>query len=127
MQTIDLLQPTRVTFRLGELIIDCTDPAVLANFWAAVLGYEMSDSNADICAIEDPEGIRPAICFQKVSDEKHEKNRLHFDLDIGEGELEQAIEELTALGATRVDIGQPLECSWAVLADPEGNEFCVIA
>ena len=66
------------------------------------------------------------ICFMLVSDVKTTKNRLHLDLSPDLGEQEAEIERILALGARRVDIGQTGAESWTVLADPEGNEFCVV-
>ncbi len=127
MQTSPVLSQQRVTFRLDEVVIDCADPEVLARFWGQVLSFDLTDCGPEVCAIEDPAGVRPSICFQRVPDQKRSKNRVHFDLDVGEDMLDTAVEQLVALGARPVNLGQPDHCSWAVMADPEGNEFCVIA
>jgi hypothetical protein len=66
------------------------------------------------------------MCFMPVTDAKTAKNRVHLDLTCSAGDRDQEIERLLALGARRVDIGQTGAESWTVLADPEGNEFCVV-
>lgn len=107
-------------------MIDSPNPPSLAHFWARLLGYVVSDNDEDMYGIEDPERMGPSICFQRVSELKLAKNRLHFDLDIGEGMLEEAVAKVLAFGGRVVDVGQPPTSSWVVMADPEGNEFCVI-
>ncbi len=126
MQTSRAHTRSELTFRLDEIVIDALDPRSLARFWAGLLGYVDSDTDEEIYAIEDPERIRPSICFQRVSEAKLAKNRLHFDLDVGEGMFDTAVAKVLGLGGRLVDVGQPPTSSWAVMADPEGNEFCVI-
>jgi predicted enzyme related to lactoylglutathione lyase len=116
-----------LSFRVDELVIDCADPSKLARFWSAALGYEIYEDEADIAAIEDTDGPGPAICFQKVPESKQGKNRVHFDLNVDDDELSSAVAHLVGLGATRLDSGENPEKAWVVLADPEGNEFCVVA
>jgi predicted enzyme related to lactoylglutathione lyase len=125
--TAPAVERDEVSFRLNEFVIDCRDPQQLARFWNATLGYEVCEWDGDFAAIEDPDGSGPTICFQKVAEDKLSKNRIHFDLDVPEGTLEAAIARLVGLGARRVNVGQRDDCSWAVMADPEGNEFCVVA
>ncbi len=117
---------TRLSFRLDQLVMDCADPELLAHFWAGVLHYEIAESGATTAAIEDPDGLHPSIWFQKVAEGKQAKNRVHFDLDVDEGALEFAVAELIALGARELDSGKGERC-WVVMADPEGNEFCVVS
>ena len=123
----DVLERKRLAFRLDQLVIDCADPELLSQFWAAVLHYEICDSDATTAAIEDPEGLHPSLWFQKVAEGKYAKNRIHFDLDVDEGALEAAVAELRTLGAHEIDLGQGEHHTWVVMADPEGNEFCVVA
>jgi hypothetical protein len=66
------------------------------------------------------------MCFMPVTDPKRVKNRVHLDLTSGAADRDQEIDRLLALGARRVDIGQTGAESWTVLADPEGNEFCIV-
>jgi hypothetical protein len=116
--------------RIQCVVVDSHDCARLATFWSETLGWRITYQSETEWAIEPPEGdpaadVAPDILFVKVPDEKVTKNRLHFDLR----PLDQAaqVERLLGLGARHVDIGQGDEVSWVVLADPEGNEFCVLA
>jgi hypothetical protein len=108
--------------------IDCADPAALGSFWRQVLGWRyFSDPDGQVW-LEPPEGspedgVVPDLLFLKVPGSKTVKNRLHLDLRPKDQAAEVA--RLEALGARRVDIGQG-DVSWVVLADPEGNEFCVL-
>jgi hypothetical protein len=95
-----------------------------------MLGWSvLSEREGEIVIGTDPHAA-VGICFMPVSDEKLVKNRVHLDLnpggDIGPDEREVEIDRILALGARRVDIGQTGGESWTVLADPEGNEFCVL-
>lgn len=105
--------------------IDSTDPARLATFWANALGYAIRHDlpNGAIIIAAAP-GAAPALAFLPVPEAKRSKNRLHLDLSPDDQRAET--ERLIALGATRADIGQPPDAPWIVLADPEGNEFCLI-
>ena len=110
--------------RLYNVTIDARDPRALAEFWRQVLEYEIAYEEADAVAIEPPDDdAAPALVFVPVPEEKATKNRLHFDLASDDGAAE--VERLIRLGARRVDIGQG-DVSWVVMADPEGNEFCVL-
>lgn len=102
---------------------DCSDPALVGAFWAAALGRELkTDAEGD--AYLEAHGGEPEILFLAVPEGKTVKNRLHFDLRPDDQDAE--VERLLGLGATHADIGQTGEESWVVLADPEGNEFCVL-
>ncbi len=123
-----------MTSRFTELIVDCHDPRPLATFWCAVLEYQVIEENDDLVEIAgwkpDREGIRaapapPTLVFLRVPESKSVKNRLHIDVSpIDRGQAEE-VERLLELGARHIDIGQG-EQPWVVLADPEGNEFCVL-
>jgi catechol 2,3-dioxygenase-like lactoylglutathione lyase family enzyme len=124
-----------MTSKLTEIAIDCADPAALARFWCAVLGYEVQGEDDGVLTIGTPlvpEGKRrpgpvpPALTFAPVPEGKTVKNRIHLDVNPTDGEQEDEVRRLLALGATHVDVGQG-DVSWVVLADPEGNEFCVLA
>ncbi|MGW1125573.1 VOC family protein [Streptomyces sp. NPDC002526] len=124
-----------MTSRFTELSVDCHDPERLAAFWCEVLGFTVLDRGKDMVEISswDPtaEDIRarqmpPTIYFQRVPDTKAVKNRLHLDVSPIDCSTEAEVTRLLALGATRVDIGQGEGRSWVVMADPEGNEFCVV-
>ena len=103
--------------------IDCADPARLAGFWAEVLDYEKTFEEGDEVVIEPKDKAGNALLFLKVPDDKRVKNRIHFDLNPTDQAAE--VERVKALGATEADIGQK-DVSWVVLADPEGNEFCIL-
>jgi predicted enzyme related to lactoylglutathione lyase len=114
--------------RIQCVVVDAHNCEVEARFWSGVLGWRITHQTDNEWAIEPPEGspeadVAPDILFVKVPDEKIVKNRLHFDLRPKDQDAE--VRRIIELGATRADIGQT-EVSWVVLADPEGNEFCVL-
>jgi catechol-2,3-dioxygenase len=115
-----------LVLKVEELVIDSCEPRSLARFWAEVLGYEIYEEEYELASIEDPTGLGPAICFQRVPEAKQVKNRVHLDLNVGEADLEPVVARLLELGATKVDQSEHPDRSWVVLADPEGNEFCVV-
>jgi hypothetical protein len=124
-----------MTSKFTELAIDCADPHGLARFWCAVLGYEVQDDSDDVVTIGSPavpEGklrpgpVPPTLTFAQVPEGKTIKNRLHLDVNPTDTEQDDEVRRLLDLGARRADVGQGNE-SWVVLADPEGNEFCVLA
>ena len=110
-----------------ELIVDAADPQRLAEFWMGVLGWQPTGQYGDgAVEIADPGGGRPSLTFLPSTEPKTMKNRLHIDVNpTGRGQDEE-VERLIALGARRIDIGQGTDKTWVVLADPEGNEFCVL-
>ena len=121
---------TEPPIRIQCVVIDCAEPHELARFWAAALGWRVTFSSDAECALEPPEGspetdVSPDLVFLRVPDDKVVKNRLHLDLRPDAQDTQ--VERLLALGATRAEIGQTGEEPWVVLADPEGNEFCVLA
>ena len=121
---------TEPPIRIQCVVIDCAEPHELARFWAAALGWRVTFSSDAECALEPPEGspetdVSPDLVFLRVPDEKVVKNRLHLDLRPDAQDVQ--VERLLALGARRAEIGQTGEDPWVVLADPEGNEFCVLA
>jgi hypothetical protein len=118
-----------MTLRLQNISIDCHDAEGLAAFWRDVLGWRITSVDPEEVVIEPPvgsreEGIVPDILFLPVPEGKTVKNRLHLDLRPSDQDAE--VERIMNLGATRVDIGQTDACTWVVMADPEGNEFCVL-
>ncbi len=108
--------------------VDSWDPDRLADFWAETLGYEVlyrspEDEDREV-TIGPAGGGGCRLLFGRVPDPKTVKNRLHLDLRPGDQAAEVA--RLEGLGASRVDIGQGPDVTWVVMADPEGNEFCVL-
>jgi len=119
--------------RFSELIVDGRDLHRLAEFWCEVLGYRILEEKAEWIEIGDheltPEEARagpvtPTIVFVPVPEAKSVKNRVHIDVNPIDRTQEEEVQRLEALGGRRIDIGQG-DVSWVVMADPEGNEFCV--
>lgn len=133
--------PVQVTF-------DCGDPERMADFWSAALGYEKDwtwdeattawmvdgglseDEIGGRCAVSDPEQKGPRLFFQRVPEEKRTKNRVHLDLHVGKERIDEEVARLVELGARKLDdvtrqFGPLPEERWVVMADPEGNEFCL--
>ena len=114
--------------RWQAICIDSTDPAPLSRWWAELLGWRLTYEDDDEIVLEPPagspeDGVAPDLLFLRVPEPKTVKDRLHIDLRPEDQAAEVARAE--ALGATRVDIGQG-EPTWVVLADPDGNEFCIL-
>ena len=105
-----------------SVTVDCTDPHRLARFWSELLGWPRTFEEDDEVMIEK-EGAGPGLLFGKASGGKVGKNRWHLDLTPDDQAAEVARAE--ALGAVEIDIGQG-DVSWVVMADPEGNEFCIL-
>ncbi|MBY8875213.1 VOC family protein [Micromonospora sp. PLK6-60] len=106
-----------------SLTVDARDPARLARWWAEALGYQIVAERADEVEIRPAPDRLPGLVFVPVTDAKTAKNRLHLDLRPESQEAE--VERLVDMGARHVDVGQG-GAEWVVLADPEGNEFCVL-
>ncbi|MGH3665486.1 MAG: VOC family protein [Egibacteraceae bacterium] len=138
--------------KVGNITFDCADPERLCAFWAGALGYEKGELPPDLRAellaaglseeelgdrgvADDPEGHGPRLFFQRVPELKQAKNRMHLDINATPGrraerhEVDAEVERLTALGAA---VLHRHHSAWGpypeyhyVMADPEGNEFCV--
>jgi catechol 2,3-dioxygenase-like lactoylglutathione lyase family enzyme len=112
--------------RFTELVIDCADPARVAAFWCDVLGWQVTDRGR-LGEIEiggdGPPGVK--LVFVPVPEAKSVKNRVHIDVNPVGCDQDEELQRLLGLGARRVDVGQG-EPAWVVLADPEGNEFCLL-
>jgi Glyoxalase-like domain len=138
-----------------QVTIDCADPAALAEFWAAALGYvldpppqgfaswpealkawDVPESEwGSASAVVDPTGVGPRVFFQRVPEAKVVKNRVHLDvrasggpgtpMDARRADVAAATDRLADLGATRHAAMEELGSYWIVMTDPEGNEFCV--
>ncbi len=116
--------------RLTELVLDAHDPDLLARFWCTVLGYVELDRVDGSIEIGPPEagfgGPQPTIVFDRTDEPKSGKLRLHLDVNATDRDQGAELDRLLAAGARRADIGQTGNESWYVLADPEGNEFCLL-
>ena len=138
-----------------QVTFDCADPAALAKFWAEVLGYKVQDPPPGYptweaflraqgiqedqwnsrSAIVDPDGAGPRIFFQRVPEPKIVKNRVHLDVNVSGGphvpleerrrRVDDAVNRVVAIGATRLRSYEEHGEYWVVMADPEGNEFCL--
>lgn len=120
-------------------VVDCHNAIAQAKWWADVLGWQSIYETDDECVIipadydmkipsaEDWRKVGPGLVFVPVPEGKTVKNRLHIDLAPHVSDDRDAqIQELLQAGASRVDVGQPADAGFTVLADPEGNEFCVL-
>ncbi len=138
-----------------QVVIDCSDPAKLSQFWAFALGYRIPDPPGDFAtwpdflraqgvpesefnsasAAEDPDGVGPRLFFQQVPEAKAGKNRVHLDVNAGGGRgtpederarrVDEKVAALVEHGATVVEDRSKMGERWVVMQDPEGNEFCV--
>jgi hypothetical protein len=140
---------------LFQVTFDCADPASLSRFWVAALDYKLQNPPPgfssweewlrqsdipeaawnDVSIAVDPEGTKPNLYFQKVPEGKIVKNRLHLDIKISPGPgtappvraelIAPKVAQLTELGATKLRVVEEHGSYWVVMADPEGNEFCL--
>jgi hypothetical protein len=133
-----------------QVTFDAGDPGALARFWATALGYVEqpppegwdsweawaahmgipADRMNDMAAVVDPDGQRPRLLFQKVPEGKTAKNRVHLDVNVGAPDHDRArvdahVARLTRAGGSVVAEREERGERWVVMADPEGNEFCV--
>jgi len=136
-----------------QVVIDAARPAAVAEFWAAALGYVVQppppgydswpallrelgvpeDQWESRSAVVDPEGRGPRIYIQQVPEPKTVKNRVHLDVQVGaavepaerQAVVAREVERLTQLGASHLRTYDEMGEHWVVMADPEGNEFCV--
>ena len=118
--------------RISELVLDAANPRTLAAFWCEVLGWAVLDGPSDEeVEIGPPDvgfgGPQPTIVFSRSDEGKRQKLRLHIDVSPTDREQSDELERLLAIGARPADVGQSGDESWRVLADPEGNEFCLLA
>jgi hypothetical protein len=118
-----------MTLGVQALSVDAADPRMLGRWWSELLGWRVTYDSDEEVVLEPPagspqDGVAADILFVKVPEAKGVKNRLHLDLRPDDQAAEVARAE--GLGALRVDVGQGDDKSWVVLADPEGNEFCIL-
>jgi predicted enzyme related to lactoylglutathione lyase len=113
--------------RLHHVVVDAHDLRSLAEFWAEALGWRVLSAREREVVVGPSVDAPVGLCFMPAgSTRKTVKNRVHLDLTTSAEDRHAEIERLIGLGARRVDVGQSGEESWDVLADPEGNEFCVV-
>jgi hypothetical protein len=134
-----------------QITFDASDPHALAAWWADTLGYAVEDHHerlvhllevgavtqddvierdgrlafAEVATASDPDGVGPRLYVQKVPEPKAAKNRVHLDISVPPEGLEAEVERTVARGATLVEYRSHPGQRWAVLQDPEGNEFCL--
>jgi hypothetical protein len=120
-----------MTSYISHTTIDCRNAYELSEWWKPVLGYVDLEGDPNLpgheeCMIRDPE-TGHLVLFIEVPEEKSGKNRIHFDLMPRQGTRDEELDRLLSLGATQVrDLRDPSGTGWVVLADPEGNEFCIL-
>jgi hypothetical protein len=112
--------------RLRRIVVDAYDLPGLARFWTQAPGWKVLSERENEIVIGTGQNAAAGVCFMPVTDPRTVKNRVHLDLTSSAADRDQEIERLLALGARRAGIGQADAESWTVLADPEGNEFCVV-
>ena len=107
------------------LVLDCSDPDKLAEFWSAAIGYTILGSAGSYVLLVDADSLQPKLLLQRVDEPKSGKNRMHFDIETPTVDAEVA--RLEGLGARRIvdDAVEEHGNRWVVMVDPEGNEFCV--
>ncbi|OLF15468.1 VOC family protein [Actinophytocola xanthii] len=119
-----------MTVRFAQWTVDVRDTDRMVDFWSQALGYHHvdrgEDGSAKLLPSSDAPPEVPTLWLQKTGEPKHGKNHNHLDLRPVDGDVDREVERLVALGARHVDIGQTGTESFVVLADPEGNEFCVL-
>jgi hypothetical protein len=116
--------------RISELVLDCREPEALARFWCEVLDFVVldreEDGSVEIVARDGFGGAQPTIILSRCDEPERAKPRLHIDLSATDRDQDAELERLLGLGARPADIGQTGQEGWHVLADPEGNEFCLL-
>ncbi|MBV9100590.1 MAG: VOC family protein [Candidatus Dormibacteraeota bacterium] len=113
---------------LREIVFDCADAKRVAAFWSQVLDWPLKEDDDGLCWLSstgEPTAPAPLLVFIPVPEPKTVKNRVHIDVNPSGADQDEELERLLALGARRVDIGQG-DVPWVVLADAEGNEFCLL-
>lgn len=107
------------------LVLDCGEPEVLAEFWSSALGMERLGSAGNYVMLVSPSGALPKLLLQRVGEPKGAKNRMHLDIEVRDVDAE--VSRLEGLGARRSESDARAEhgTRWVIMADPEGNEFCV--
>jgi predicted enzyme related to lactoylglutathione lyase len=113
-----------VSLEWEQAVVVARDPGALGRWWAEALGWVIVNDDVDEFEIQESVDRLPGIIFEPVGDTKERKNRVHLDFRPADQEAE--VHRLLHLGASRVDVGQG-HVPWVVMADPEGNKFCVLS
>ncbi len=125
-----VLEPRSVyrdTGPIAAVVVDCADPRAMARFWDAGMDWTLHEVTDDQAVLRSAKGVGPYLEFVRTPDVKTVWNRVHLDLRPYPNDDQAAeVARLLALGATLADVGQGDDVHWTVLADPEGNEFCVL-
>ncbi|MBO4208908.1 VOC family protein [Micromonospora echinofusca] len=124
-----VLEPREVyrdTGPIATVVVDCADPRAMARFWGGAMDWTVHEVTDDHARLRSARGVGPYLEFLRTPDERTWWNRVHLDVApyLGDDQ-EMEVARLRALGATDADVGQG-DVPWNVLADPEGNEFCVL-
>ena len=116
--------------RITELVLDCRDPEALSRWWCAVLDWVELGREGDLSIEIGPRGGStagvPTLVLNSSDDPRRGKLPLHLDVNATDRDQDAELERLLELGARPADVGQTGQESWVVLADPEGNEFCLL-
>ena len=124
-----VLEPREIyrdTGPMAAVAVDCADPRAMARFWGEAMDWTVHEVTDDHARLRSAKGVGPYLEFLRTPDAKTGLNRIHLDLRPYPGDDQEAeVARLRALGATDIDVGQG-DVAWTVLADPEGNEFCVL-
>ena len=115
--------------RWDAVTIDCTDLEVMSAFWAGLMGVEVRGRWQQYVGLQPMTPGQPRVVLQRTDDPRPAKNTLHLDLHVPTvADLPGAVERAVGLGARRVEEGhQEAGQTWSILADPEGNLFCLVA
>ena len=114
-----------MTSRISTVHMDANDAGTVAGFWQQALDWDLTYEDG-VYTLTARDGQGMDLDIMNVPEGKTAKNRLHLDLVADGCTQEEEVQRLTALGARRVDVGQDSTVTWVVMADPEGNEFCVL-
>ncbi len=110
------------------VVMDVADPEALTPFWVAATGWSVAEASPQGVSLRPPGGGPPDLELLRVTDDKVVKNRVHLDVaPFADDDRDTEVERLVAAGGRRIDVGQGPEVTWVVLADPEGNELCVLS
>ncbi|MEV5989570.1 VOC family protein [Streptomyces sp. NPDC052051] len=124
-----VLEPREIcrdTGPIAAIVVDCADPRAMARFWDEAMDWTLHEVTDDHARLRSAKGVGPYLEFLRSSDAKTVRNRAHLDVMPYRGDDQEAeVARLRSLGATAADVGQG-DTPWKVLADPEGNEFCVL-